>query len=92
MPKLRGQNELIARHSASAVLSKKMGEVNIKTTCNRCRALKWLSGATPECLLGHSIDIAGPAPLEPCEKPLTYLDFIEARRDAQYAQNENGRT
>lgn len=52
-----------------------------KQTCTRCKALKWLAGTTAECLLGHEIDPAGPAPKEPCEKPLTYLDFIEARRD-----------
>lgn len=53
-----------------------------KKTCYRCRALKWLSGTEPECQLGHAIDIDGPAPLEPCEKPLTYLALIEARQEA----------
>ena len=53
----------------------------VRITCNRCRALKWRPGELPQCLLGHKIDIAGPFPLEECEKPLNYLDLIEARRD-----------
>lgn len=53
----------------------------VKETCERCRALRWLSGTTPECVLGYKIDCNGPKPLEACEKPLTYLDLIEARKE-----------
>lgn len=52
-----------------------------QVSCRRCKALKWVAGTTPECQLGHAINPDGPAPLEPCENPLTYLALIEARRD-----------
>lgn len=60
-----------------------------KRTCDRCRALKLSAGALPECALGYMVDPDGPFPVESCEKPLTYLGLIEARKDMAYRENNH---
>lgn len=49
-------------------------------SCKSCKALKYC-GATPKCQLGYPIDVKNTTPLEPCPKPLTYLQLIEYRNE-----------
>ena len=55
-------------------------EETMDRTCQGCRALKKRSGAPPECELEHPVDPLQIAPMEACERPLTYLALMDANR------------
>ena len=48
----------------------------MKKNCNRCKALKMLSGEVPECELGFELDIEKIVPKEDCPKPMTWEALI----------------
>ena len=50
-----------------------------KRTCDKCRAFYVYTGdAHPECSLGYEIITEGYIPAEPCPKPITNKEYIEA--------------
>ena len=75
--------------------------ISQKRNCNRCIAFREIAGNGPvsdECPLGYWMSLQGMeehmavafgVPLEPCPKPLTISDYIEAGR--QYRQRQMGR-
>lgn len=53
----------------------------MENTCRKCKALVVSGRSSPQCALGHSINPATYSPMEPCERPLTYLALNEDRKD-----------
>ena len=53
----------------------------MENSCERCKALVVSGSSSPCCALGHSIDAMRKVAMESCERPLTYLALIEARKD-----------
>lgn len=53
----------------------------MENICRKCKALVVSGRSSQQCALGHPIDPATHSPMEPCERPLTYLALNEDRKD-----------
>lgn len=64
-------------------------KISQKTTCNGCRSLDDGHGSFMDCVLGYNnkdknvmkLGLAEIKPQEPCPKPKTYAEQIEAEKN-----------
>lgn len=61
----------------------------MKKTCERCKALEDEFRIGFRCGLGHKINVYKGIPLEECEKPITYSEYVDISLAKSRAASNN---